>query len=925
MNDEADDCSLFDFYRAELRQGLGAITLAIERLDTPEAGAGAVTEIVEVARSLRGASRIVGLDLAARLAAAIEESASGLVNHPPAGTGGATVAGWRNAVALLGEVAETAEAGQADWAAQSGAAVEVLIDGLASTGKKTEPVKPPVTPAPSPVVVAAKPAAPVITPVTKPAEASVSTVPLELFELFRDELRTHSASMGNGILELEGDLANPQRIEPLMRAAHSIKGASRIVSIDLAVSLAHVLEDVFVAAQKGEISLRQTDIDVFLAATDAFTSLAEIGRDGVVKWTSDSEAGLGPIRHSLESILKGESPAPLSKPAPATPVVADEPTRPVAVLKPAAPSTETDRPTDEPVVRVTAARLNRLMGLAGESLVQARWLQPFASSLVQLKKQQNALRETLDLLAERTKVGDRSESLSLLVEQARKQLGECHQTISGRIGEFDDRAASADDLNSRLYREVIASRMRPFADGVQSFPRLIRDMARALGKQIRLDILGQATDVDRDILEKLESPLNHMIRNAADHGMETPEDRLAAGKPATGVIRLEARHRAGTLAITISDDGRGIDPERVRRKIVDKGMVTGEMAASLSQAELLEFLFLPGFSTAAAVSEYSGRGVGLDVVQEMIRTVGGTVRITSKFGQGTTFHLQLPITLSVVRAVLVVIGGESYAFPHNRIDRLLRVGSGEIQSLENRQFISIDGKNIGLVLAAQILDLGAPAKPAETLSVILLSDASGQYGLIVDSFTGEQDLVVRPLDARLGKVPNIAAAAILDDGLPVLIADVEDMIRSMDSFIQTGNVLRLSRREKTPAGLTRGRVLVVDDSATVREVEKQLLREMGLSVTLAMDGEDGWNKLRTGEFDLVVTDIDMPRMTGLEFLKLIRSDEQHRHIPVIVVSYKDRDEERQRGLELGANYYLMKSSFHDNTFVRAVQSLVSRP
>ena len=208
-----------------------------------------------------------------------------------------------------------------------------------------------------------------------------------------------------------------------------------------------------------------------------------------------------------------------------------------------------------------------------------------------------------------------------------------------------------------------------------------------------------------------------MIRNAADHGMETPEDRLAAGKPATGVIRLEARHRAGTLAITISDDGRGIDPERVRRKIVDKGMVTGEMAASLSQAELLEFLFLPGFSTAAAVSEYSGRGVGLDVVQEMIRTVGGTVRITSKFGQGTTFHLQLPITLSVVRAVLVVIGGESYAFPHNRIDRLLRVGSGEIQSLENRQFISIDGKNIGLVLAAQILDLGAPAKPAETLSL----------------------------------------------------------------------------------------------------------------------------------------------------------------------------------------------------------------
>ncbi|WP_020472122.1 hybrid sensor histidine kinase/response regulator [Zavarzinella formosa] len=911
MNDEAEDSSLFDVFREEVRQGLAAIAASLPDLNSPEAGP-AWTTVLEAARAIRGAARIVGVDAAATLAAGIEECGSKLLNQST---------GWNDRVRdslrqttdILGGLVDLKEAQVADWGARQESAIVAALAGLR----------------PEPALAKASPPAPVepVPVLAEPSPVSFSAMPFSLFDLFRDEVRSHANALSNGILELENDVANPQRIEPLMRAAHSIKGSARIVSIDLAVELAHVMEDVFVAAQKGKILLRPADIDVFLAATDVFASLAEITESGIAGWTAARQASVKPLKETLAAILKGESPvAVATKPATTATVPVTPPPAvvPVAVGKPPEP-VAADRPTDEPVVRVTAARLNRLMGLAGESLVQARWLQPFAASLIRLKKQQDILGETIDVLAERISVGDRPDTLTRLIEEARKQLGECHQTVSGRIGEFEDRAASADDLNSRLYREVIASRMRPFADGTQSFPRLVRDMARTLGKQVRLDILGQSTDVDRDILEKLESPLNHMIRNSVDHGMETPEERRAAGKPEGGVIRLEARHRSGTLAITVTDDGRGIDPERVRRKIVDRGMVPPEMAGSLSEAELLEFLFLPGFSTASAVSEYSGRGVGLDVVQEMIRTVGGTVRITTRFGQGTTFHLQLPITLSVVRAVLVVIGGDSYAFPHNRIDRLLRIPVSDVRSLENRQYVAIDGHNIGLVLAAQILDLGNQSRSNETLSVILLSDSTGQYGLIVDSFTGEQDLVVRPLDPRLGKVPNIAAAAILDDGLPVLIADVEDMIRSMDSFIQTGNVLRLSRRDTAAgAGPSRGNVLVVDDSATVREVEKQLLRQMGLQVTLANDGQDGWNKLRTGDYDLVVTDIDMPRMTGLELLRLIRTDSQFRNIPVIVVSYKDRDEDRQRGIDLGANFYLMKSSFHDNTFVRAVQSLLVR-
>jgi two-component system sensor histidine kinase and response regulator WspE len=433
-------------------------------------------------------------------------------------------------------------------------------------------------------------------------------------------------------------------------------------------------------------------------------------------------------------------------------------------------------------------------------------------------------------------------------------------------------------------------------------------------------VLGEQTEVDRDILERLESPLSHLVRNAVDHGLEPPDLRVAKGKSPVGTITIEARHRAGMLLVTVSDDGAGIDLNRLRQKIVEKGLNSAEMVARLSESELLEFLFLPGFSTAARVTEFSGRGVGLDVVQDTIRRVGGNVRITTSLGRGTTFHLQLPLTLSVIRAVVVDIAGEPYAFPHTRIDRLIRVRRDQVRSLEHRQFVSVDGQNVGLVMAAQILDIPSTTPPLDELPVILLSDSSGEYGLVVDGFHGEQDLVVRPLDPRLGKVPNLSAAAILDDGSPVLIVDVEDMIRSMDQYIQSGSLVPCDTRP--PSRKRVKRILVVDDSITVREVERQLLLNQGYEVSVAVDGADGWNKIRAEAYDLLITDVDMPRMNGLQLVQAVRSDDKLRDLPIIIVSYKERDEDRTRGLEVGANAYLTKSSFHDNRFIEAVVDLI---
>ncbi len=756
----------------------------------------------------------------------------------------------------------------------------------------------------------------------------MSDAGFSMLDLFREEVRSHTAALSQALLRLESEPTDPQLLEGLMRAAHSIKGAARIVGLDPAVRLAHAVEDTFVAAQQGRLRVRPQDVDVFLRATDVLAGLTEVNDAALPEWSSKHEAVIAELTRALAGLgqeqaaapppkAEAPSPAPTPAPPPALPV----PAPPAEVTAPAGPPAEA-APAPEAVVRVTAGSLTRLMSLAGESLVQARWLQPFATGLHKLKKRQDHLAALLDALAG---VGDGNgrDDLPRVVAEARRQAARCRQALAERIAEFEDRAAQAEDLNTRLYREVIVSRMRPFADGAHGFPRMVRDLARSLGKQVRLEVVGQDTEVDRDVLDRLEAPLTHLLRNAVDHGLESPEVRQTAGKPAAGVLRLEARHQAGALVVTVSDDGAGIDVERLRAKVVEKGLAAADMARSLGEAELLEFLFLPGFSTAAAVTEVSGRGVGLDVVQDTVRQVGGSVHVSTRPGRGTTFRLRLPITLSVLRAVLVDIGGEPYAFPHSRIDRLVRVPRAGLDSLEHRQFVTVDGRNVGLVLAAQLLDLPAASPAGDDLPVLLVSDASGQYGLIVESFRGEQDLVVRPLDPRLGKVPGVSATALLDDGMPVLIADVEDLVRSLDRLIQTGTLARCE--PVRPGAARRKRVLVVDDSITVREVERQILRTRGYDVAVAVDGQEGWNAARGDTFDLVITDVDMPRMNGLELVRALRANPDLKDVPVIIVSYKDREEDRLRGLEVGANYYLTKGSFHDNTFVQAVVDLIGEP
>ncbi|WP_193039374.1 hybrid sensor histidine kinase/response regulator [Pseudomonas sp. K2] len=745
-----------------------------------------------------------------------------------------------------------------------------------------------------------------------------------LLELFSLEADAQTQILSAGLLALERNPTQADQLEACMRAAHSLKGAARIVGVDAGVSVSHVMEDCLVSAQESRLYLQPEHIDALLQGTDL---LMRIATPGNTVGPADVEAYVALMERLLDpSQPTAKVAPPPTAPAPApTPLIEALPAEPEpAPSLGSEPLRQNKRMTEggERVLRVTAERLNSLLDLSSKSLVETQRLKPYLASLQRLKRVQGNGVRALDHLDGHLKTLDLSLEAQESLADARRLLSEAQALLAEKTAELDEFGWQAGQRAQVLYDTALACRMRPFADVLAGQVRMVRDLGRSLGKQVRLEIEGEKTQVDRDVLEKLEAPLTHLLRNAVDHGIETPEQRLLAGKPAEGLIRLRASHQAGLLVLELSDDGNGVDLERLRGTIVDRHLSTVETALNLSEEELLTFLFLPGFSLRDKVTEVSGRGVGLDAVQHMVRQLRGAVVLEQAAGQGSRFHLEVPLTLSVVRSLVVEVGEEAYAFPLAHIERMCDLAPDDIVQLEGRQHFWHEGRHVGLVAASQLLQRPPGQGNDETLKVVVIRERDAVYGIAVERFIGERTLVVLPLDDRLGKVQDISAGALLDDGSVVLIVDVEDMLRSVDKLLNTGRLERIARRSQQAAEAPRKRVLVVDDSLTVRELQRKLLLNRGYEVAVAVDGMDGWNALRSEDFDLLITDIDMPRMDGIEVVTLLRRDARLQSLPVMVVSYKDREEDRRRGLDAGADYYLAKASFHDDALLDAVVELI---
>lgn len=746
-------------------------------------------------------------------------------------------------------------------------------------------------------------------------------------DLFRVEVETQTHVLTAGLVELENASDVAPLLKELMRAAHSLKGAARIVNYEGAVRIAHTMEDCLVTAQADTEAVTSLRTDDLLHAVDMITRMSRVSEDAIAAWDLEHEGeiaecverlvALPQVRHAPEFPVISEPSVSDSSVHPQSSVSEQEPEPP----SPSVASSSAEPASSDRAVRISSDNMNRLLGLSGESLLASRWLETFAKDLLELKRLQQKVISTTDEIRYAAMEGADQSTTDALALDLQRRTRISHDFLLSRIDELDTFQRTFSYLSGRLYHEVLDCRMRPFGDVVQGFKRMVRDVARSLGKDVRLELVGLSTPIDRDILDRIEAPISHLLRNAVDHGIELPKQRIAAGKPPESRLKVEARHSAGMLLIQITDDGRGINYDSLREAVVEKKLAAEDFVQKLSEAELLEFLFLPGFTTKKSVTEISGRGVGLDAVLAMTREVGGSVRITSRPGRGTQSTLLLPLTLSVMRTLIVEISGEPYAFPLARIHSTTRPDAGEISYVEGRQHFFHQGHHVGIVLAQQALGLDVPLNVTGEVSIVVLEDRGKLFGVVVDKFLDERELVVLPLDPRLGKVSNISAAALMSDRSPVLIFDTEDLIRTVEALV-TGERLTRVRADHTGEEARKKRVLVVDDSLTVRELERKLLSGLGYHVDVAIDGMDGWNAVRLGRYDLIVSDVDMPRMDGIELVTLIRADARLKTLPIVVVSYKDSAEDRQRGLAAGADHYLTKSSFQDETFAQAVRDLI---
>jgi two-component system chemotaxis sensor kinase CheA len=459
--------------------------------------------------------------------------------------------------------------------------------------------------------------------------------------------------------------------------------------------------------------------------------------------------------------------------------------------------------------------------------------------------------------------------------------------------------------------EVRRVRMLPFAEACEGLDRMSRDLARKSGKTVDLVVEGGGIEFDRSILEGVKDPLLHLLRNAVDHGIELPAVRRAVGKPAVGRITVAAALRGGVIEVTVADDGAGLDIEAIREQAHRRGL------PPMPVRELIRSVFLPGFSTAPAVTAVSGRGVGLDAVLTRLRALRATIDVTSEAGTGTRFILTLPLTLTTIRVLLVTAGGQSFALDVDTVTRLLLVDPAELRSVAGRDVLMLDGATIPIIPLTGLLGLTPVRQGGERhrLPVLVLGMADEQAAIVVDELSSEQEIMVRSLGPRLGRVRYITGSTILQSGRIALILDARALI---------GGVLGATAEQRfavAPAGgaaITRKRLLLAEDSLTTRTLMRNILEDAGYAVTVVADGAQAWERLQETGADLVVSDIDMPNMGGFELTAVIRGSERFRNLPVVLITARESEADKERGMTVGADAYLVKSVFDQANLLETI-------
>jgi len=696
-------------------------------------------------------------------------------------------------------------------------------------------------------------------------------------DIFVREAEEHILALQQGLIALEKDGFSPAKVHELLRSAHTIKGSAMLVNLTEIGEVAHQMEDLFKEIEQETRPLSPGLIDLLLVATDAVEALVTRANSGL-----DLQIDTASV---LASLAAGE----LVTPQPSTTVE---------------PKTKKDFEGSErrQTVRASVEKLDFLGNQIGELLITRQNFEDKVRRFTALNRRLESFMGGLR----------KAENYRLV-----KQLLDDYARLSTEIerGTF-----SLGTQSESLHDAAMQLRMLPLATITDDLNRLTRDLAREQGKEIELLLSGEAVELDRMMLDAIRPMLLHMLRNSIDHGIETPAERIAAGKLPGGRISLSARYEGRNVELLLIDDGAGIDPQTVRRVAMERGILTAEEAAVLSDDDALYLILRPGFSTRSFITDVSGRGVGMDVVKTNIDLVKGNLIIRSTPGRGTEMLMQFPLTMAIIDGLLVTCGDESYAIPLHYVAEVLRLQVGDIQHDFGRESLRLHGESIPLVSLARTLDPAAPDKTDHgRATAVLLRFRNRKLAFLVSRTIGEQNLVVKGTGSQLRSVEFFSGATILGDGTPLLILSVPDLFNEG----QIGKTRLRDAYAKEQSDQRRGRILVVDDSITTRTMEKNILEAHGYEVTIAVSGFDALAKLADAVFDLMISDVEMPGMTGFELTREVRQQEATRNMPVIICTSLATDSHKRLGMEVGAQAYIVKGSFDQGTLLETVESLIA--
>ena len=760
----------------------------------------------------------------------------------------------------------------------------------------------------------------------------------EIMEDFLIEAFELIEQIDHDLVELE---ANPEDLELLnriFRVAHTVKGSSSFLNFDVLTELTHHMEDVLNKARKGELKITPDIMDVVLESVDMMKGLLESIRDN----GSDSAAGIDikNICVRLTQISEGEAPSAAAEtpaaPAP-EPVKEPEPAAPAEEAAPEVSDAELSKLSDSEV----EAEIERLLkvrkaedqarraskGIAPKSpeeiapaasAAPAPAPKPAPSRERDADKKVPAANSSSAVAQEQTirvEVKRLDHLMNLIGELVlgKNRLLKIYDDVEERyegekfLEELNQVVSSLSLVTTDIQLAVMKTRMLPIAKVFNKFPRMIRDLSRDLGKQIDLEISGEETELDKSIVEEIGDPLVHIIRNSCDHGIEDPETRKAMGKPEKGLVQLKAYNEGNHIVVEIVDDGKGLDADMLKAKSIEKGIITEREADAMSEKEAFGLIFKPGFSTAAKVTNVSGRGVGMDVVKTNIEKLNGIIDIESEVGKGTVMKLKIPLTLAIIQSLLVGTQEEFYAIPLASVLETVRVPIDDIYTIDGKNVLRLRDEVLSLVRLSDVFGVNKVFDGGDQTYVVIIGVAEAKLGIIVDTLVGQEEIVIKSMGDYLQNIPGIAGATIRGDGRVTLIIDVGAMME-MAKDIKVNIRAEMEDSTKAKEKPSDYKVLIVDDSKMDRTIMQKSLEPIGVTIIEATNGVEALNIIKSGEhaFDAVLIDIEMPRMDGYTLAGEIRKYSKYRTLPLIAVTSRTSKTDRLRGVEVGMTEYITK-------------------